>query len=73
MMVALRAWSTPSPSRMGFVGSGPQAGVCSASASSPSLWLSSWCLWWDGLKMELLQGWMPAVEKTVPAVCVVEC
>ena len=56
MMVALRAASMASPSWMGWVGSGPQAGVCSSSE-----WSSSWCRGYEALNMELLHGWIPAV------------
>lgn len=50
---------TDRPSGTGLEGSGPHAGVCCSSAEWSSS--SSWWRLCETLKMELLQGWMPAV------------
>ena len=63
MMVFVLAGSVAPSSGIGWVGSGSQAGVCSSSE-----WSSSWWRGCEARKMELLQGWIPAVAKTVPAV-----
>lgn len=46
---------------MGALGSGSQAGVCSAVSGSESELEASWGRVWAASKMEEEQGWIPAV------------
>lgn len=61
MMVAVLEVSMVWVDGMGALGSGSQAGVCSAVSGSESELEASWGRVWAASKMEEEQGWIPAV------------